>query len=1323
MPSVSSACNTWPAILQRIGLSATIRPLDEAARFLGGCEWVTEPQNPRPDEAAARGGQLHAPWPVPRPVTVVDAHYRKEMDLRVLSPVADHRHLPGGSLWPSLIPHVADLVEEHRSTLIFCNSRRMAERTADRLNVEAAAREDGQPLALLQDGAARGVGIFAAGDGTLPHPIRAHHGSVSREARLEMEQALKARTSGAGGHLLAGAGHRYRCRELVIQLQAPKAWRAACSARAFRPRRQTSRRGSFHACRGPHRRRGRRGWHAEGRGGNHHHPRNALDVLAQQIVAMVSIETWHVDALYRLVRRAYPYRDLPRSVFDAVLEMLAGRYPTETNRALRPRLSWDRVSNTLAALPGSRAIAVSNGGTIPDSGTFATLLSDGKTRLGELDEEFVYETRVGDVFMLGSQVWRVIGITDDKVSVVPAPGVSPRMPFWKGEAPWRPYELGLRVGEFRRLVAERLRGLEGARRFSPETPDTWQTPAVAGILEWLRSTYALDENSARSVVSYVARQLHAAGAISTDRCIVVESFRDGLGDPRVVIHSPFGGRVNGPWSLAIRDALRERLGVTPEVQSNDDGILLRFPEMDADFPVDVAIRMPPVEASERILREIPHSAVFGARFRQNASRALLLPGARPGKRTPFWLQRLRARELLEAIRRFPDFPILIETYRDCLEDVMDLPHLEEVLRGIQEGRISVVSYTAVTPSPVAQGLLAQFMSLFLYEGDAPRAETQLHQLAMNRALLSSVLKDVALDQFLQPEAIDAMVRQLQRIEPGFRARTAEELAVLLEHLGDLTTAEIEARSHSDPVPWVNTLAGSGRIVSLEVPTASGHEPRWVCSHYASEYACAFALPGYAPADGKACNEARRAILTRALESWGPVTLEAIRTRYAFPSEWLAEALEQLAHEGNLVRGRFTHAAPPGEQFIARRNLEEAHRRTLVRLRREVRPVPRPVAGSWHAGNMRTRPPGCRAVMVCSRCSSNSAGCPWRVGPGSAISCRARGEYSPQDLEALFEGGEVIWVTSAQADPRRARVAFFFRGEGRVCLPALEESEELGPEARAIHDFLKSEGTALAAEIQSFLGLSAQATERGLTELATRGLATCDSLASLQYLLQAPQGSTTAAAPERRWQSSLESQLPRRAPGTVSWRSRRPSRADYQAAKRRVGRLREAGRSPSPDAGADQPVEHSRPRSPRRNAPHSKRACPAALGTSAGQSWTRKNGPGSGGIAAHLHLMEMRGEVRRRLFVEDAGSIRSARRGRAPARVPRRRSGARLSGGVECVRPGVCLWPGSTRGARLAPRRSSSVSANPIDLGGATAGASPSGSGSRGEGDHPPSGSG
>jgi len=1237
------------APIQRIGLSATIRPLEEAARFLGGCEWDPEPGSP--GEVVVKEGPLNAPWPTPRPVTVVDAHYRKELDLRVLSPVADHRHLPGGSLWPTLIPHVADLIEEHRSTLIFCNSRRMAERTADRLNVEAAAREEGQQLALLQDGAARGVGFFAAGDGTIPTPIRAHHGSVSREARLEMEQALKA---GELPALVATSslelGIDIGSVDLVIQLQAPEGVARGLqrAGRAGHRVGQTSKALIFPT-------------HAEdliaaaavaggmlkGEVETTTTPRNPLDVLAQQIVAMVSVETWNADALYHLVRRAYPYQDLSRPAFDAVLEMLAGRYPTDANRGLRPRLSWDRVNNTLAGLPGSRSIAIANGGTIPDTGTYTLLLGDGATRLGELDEEFVHETRVGDTFMLGSQVWRVVDITDDKVSVAPAPGVIPRMPFWRGEAPWRPYELGVRVGEFRRLVAERLRGLEGAWPSSPETPEIWKRPEIASVLEWLRASYALDENSARSVVSYVARQLRAAGAISSDRCIVVESFRDALGDPRVVIHSPFGGRVNGPWSLVIRDALRERLGIIPEVQSNDDGILLRFPDADADFPVDAVVRMSPAEARERLLREIPHSAVFGARFRQNAARALLLPGARPGKRTPFWLQRLRARELLEAVLRFPEFPILIETFRDCLEDVMDLPHLEEVLRGIQEGRISVVSYSALAPSPIAQGLLAQFISIFMYEGDAPRAEAQLNQLAVNRALLSDVLKDVALDQFLRPEAIDTMVRQLQRIEPGYRARTAEELAVLLEHLGDLTPVEIEARSHSDPGPWVKALAASGRIVSLEVPTAAGSETRWVCAEYASEYARAFALPASPPADEEAVNEARRAILTRALESWGPVTLEAIRTRYAFPSEWLAEALEQLAHEGNLVRGRFTRAAPPGEQFIARRNLEEVHRRTLSLLRREVRPVPLPVYAEflarWQHAHPATRLRGREGLL---QVLQQLRGLPLaaQIWERDVLPARVDG-FSPRDLEALFEEGEVVWVASAQADPRRARVAFFARGEGRVCLPSIEESEELGTEARAIYDFLKSEGTAVAAEIQSLLGLTAQSVERGLTELATRGLVTCDSLAALRYLLEAPQGSITAAAPERRWQSSLESQLPRRTLGATSWRSRRPSRADYQAAKRRVAeRLRQA--EPLALAGRWGLINRlsilGRDLSPDERAARQARLLLQRWGVLSRAIVDAEEGPWEWeGIAAHLRLMEMRGEVRRGLFVDGMQGVQYA----------------------------------------------------------------------------------
>ena len=406
-----------------------------------------------------------------------------------------------------------------------------------------------------------------------------------------------------------------------------------------------------------------------------HTPRNPLDVLAQQIVAMVSVEDWQVDDLYRLVRQAYPYGDLGLRAYTAVLDMLSGRYPSLAHGELRARIVWDKVNQQLAALPGSRLMAMTSGGTIPDRGAFGAYLSDGKTKLGELDEEFVYETRVGDTFTLGSQVWRVLEVTDDKVIVGDAAGAVPRMPFWRGDFPWRPYELGERVGGFRRAVAERLQaaaaalGLEELRAVAAQR----DTPPVQELLAWLRQEYALDDNSAWIVVDYVAGQIDHAGAISSDRSVLVEVFDDAVGDPRMVIQSPFGGRVNGLWGIALASALRERTGVEVEVQSNDDGILFRFPAADADFPLDLVTGMTPAEARERILGELPNSAVFGAQFRQNAARALLLPGLGRGKRTPFWLQRLRAKDLLQVVRRFEDFPIVAETYRDCLQEVMDLP--------------------------------------------------------------------------------------------------------------------------------------------------------------------------------------------------------------------------------------------------------------------------------------------------------------------------------------------------------------------------------------------------------------------------------------------------------------------------------------------------------------------------------------------------------------------------------------------------------------------------------------------------------------------------
>jgi ATP-dependent Lhr-like helicase len=627
--------------VQRIGLSATIQPLDEVARFLGGNEYqisdgksqIGKSQNSEnKSEIADLRSQIAL---APRPVTVVDAGYEKGLDLRVETVVDDFRNLPGDSIWPAIVPRVLRLIRAHKTTLIFANNRRQAERTADRLNEQIAAEESGEASGLIEGGVVKGIGFMAAGTGTHARPIRAHHGSMAKEARLEMERELKAGALPAlVGTSSLELGIDIGSVDLVVQLQAPKSVAQGLQrvGRSGHLVGQTSK-GRFFPT------------HREDvmeaaaiAGGMlcrqvepTQTPRNPLDVLAQQIVAMVSVETWDVDELFNLVRFAYAYQDLTPRAFHTVLEMLAGRYPSQAHRELRARLAFDRVNNKLAALPGSRMLALTNGGTIPNTGSFSTYLPDGKTRLGELDEEFVYETRVGDTFMLGSQVWRVIDITDDKVMVSEAPGAVPRMPFWRGDYPWRPYELGVKVGQFRRTVTKRLEGLRTEMELDEfrDIRERREEPPVQRELAWLGEYYALDSRSAWQVLDYVAGQLDRTGAISSDRTVVVEVFDDALGDPRMVIQAPFGGRVNGPWGLALAGALRERTGVNVEVQTNDDGILLRFPDADAEFPLNIVSEMVPAEARERILSELPGSAVFGARFRQNAARALLLPGLSP----------------------------------------------------------------------------------------------------------------------------------------------------------------------------------------------------------------------------------------------------------------------------------------------------------------------------------------------------------------------------------------------------------------------------------------------------------------------------------------------------------------------------------------------------------------------------------------------------------------------------------------------------------------------------------------------------------------------
>jgi ATP-dependent Lhr-like helicase len=1229
--------------VQRLGLSATIRPLDEVARFLGGCEWRGE----------GEGRTLQ-----PRPVTIVDAGYKKPLDLQVVTVVEDFQDLPGDSIWPSIIPRVLQLVREHRTTLIFTNARRQAERTADRLNEQIAAEAEGRASGLIEGGVAKGVGMMAAGSGEHGSPIRVHHGSISKEARLDLERQLKAGELPAlVGTSSLELGIDIGSVDLIVQLQSPKSVAQGLQrvgrsghlvgqtsvGRIFPTHREDVIEAAAIA-----------GGMLRSEVEKTHTPRHPLDVLAQQIVAMVSVETRDVGALFDQVRCAYAYTGLTWRAYQTTLEMLAGRYPSQAYRELRARLAWDRVNHKLAALPGSRFLALTNGGTIPDTGSFGAYLSDGKTKLGQLDEEFVFETRIGDTLMLGSQVWRVIDLTDDRVVVAEAPGAIPRMPFWRGDVPWRPYELGARVGAFRRTVAERLvqlrqelgleqhRGIRRARKSAP----------VQALLAWLGAEYALDAFSAWHTVNYLAGQLDHTGTVSSDRTILVEVFEDALGDPRLVVHSPFGGRVNGPWGLALSGALRERTGLQVEVQTNDDGILLRLLDAEAEFPLDLVTDMGPAEARERILRELPDSAVFGARFRQNAQRALLMPGVRGGKRTPFWLQRLRARDLLQVVRRFDDFPIVAETYRDCLQDVLDLPHLEEVLGRIQRGEIQVAVVESMTPSPVAQSLLYDFINVHMYEWDDPKAERQLQMLAVNRDLLQDLLRDVALDELLRPEAIETVRGRLQHTAPNAQARTDEELAVLLQQMGDLSSTEIALRATVDPASWIARLSGEGRIVGLDIPTAHGGEHRWVATEYLEEYEAAFELAGATPAAES--DQARREILHRYLGQAGPVTVEAIRARYAFPEEWLQAELDSLIEARQLVHGQLT-PSPEGAgaalsapaEYVDRRTLEQIHRRTMGILRREVQPVPFTVyadfLAQWQHVPASERWTGDGALTQALQ-QLRAAPVVGRVWERDVLPLRLA-HYRPAELDALCEGGEVVWIGSGGTDPRRGRVQFLFRGEGNVYLdPAPEDLSDLDENARSVYSFLKSEGAVFYADICSATELEPAAAGAALVELVMAGLVTNDSLEAMRRIVR--EGSPQPR--ERKPLSSLEEQLSRRRErlGIRTRRlGRKPSRAQYEAAKRRV-RKRLEQQDTSRWVGRWSLVHRygvlGKPVPLADRVARQTRQLLARYGIVTRESLANEAGSWDWGlIYRQLQRLEMRGEVRRGYFVQGLPGLQYA----------------------------------------------------------------------------------
>jgi ATP-dependent Lhr-like helicase len=924
---------------QRIGLSATQRPMEEIGRFVSGA----------------------------REIELVDAGTAKELDLKVVMPLEDMREPEQTSIWPSIYPELLRLVQEHRSTILFVNNRRLAERLALRLN-ELAEKEI----------------------------ARAHHGSLAREQRIEIEELLKA---GEIPCLVATSslelGIDMGAVDLVLQVESPKSVArglqrigraghelgAVSKGRIFPKFRADLLESAVVA-----------GRMLEGAIEETVIPRNPLDVLAQQIVAIAADEEISVDDIHDVVRGAYPFADLSRTQLENVLDMLAGRYPSDEFAELRPRIVWDRTAGVIRGRQGARRLAVTNAGTIPDRGLFGVHLVDGGGRVGELDEEMVYEARAGQTFLLGASTWRIEEITRDRVLVSPAPGVPGAVPFWKGEGIGRPYELGEAIGRASRELVAQSEKLARAR---------------------LQKEHRLDEHAAQNLLTFLHEQAAATGAVPSDRTVVVERFRDEIGDWRLCILTPFGARVHAPWALALAARLRESLGL--EVQSiwSDDGIALHLPDADAPPPTDDIV-ISPDDIEDLVVQEVGQSALFGARFRENAARALLIPRRRPDQRTPLWQQRLKAQGLLQVARRYGSFPVILETYRECLQDVFDLPSLKRLLKGLRTREIDLVDVETASASPYSASLLFDYIATYMYEDDTPPAERRAQALSLDRDLLRELLGQEELRDLLDAGAVEEVKAQLRGA-----ARNADQLHDQLRLRGDLRAGDYDEG-------FAQTLLRERRGLLVRI----AGEERLIAAEDAGRYRDAVGVmpPGGLPEvflEGGA--ESLEQLVLRFARGRGPFTTAEASGRFGRELEPL---LRELERRELLVRGELRPGGTERE-WCDPDVLRRLRRASLAVLRKEVEPAEQASLGrflpNWHGIDRRAT---LREALV----PLQGLSLPVPLWESEVLPRRVPG-FNPGQLDQLCAAGEVVWV-GAGLD----RVAVYFR----------EDAAALGRPAAAPH---------------------------------------------------------------------------------------------------------------------------------------------------------------------------------------------------------------------------------------------------------------------------------
>lgn len=1071
---------------QRIGLSATVRPTEEVARFLGGTA----------------------------PVEVVAPAAEKKWDLQVVVPVEDMTALDAdnpedgrnGSIWPHVEERVVDLIEQHRSTIVFCNSRRLAERLTARLNEVAAERagvelEGGGPPAqmMAQSGQSEGAPDVIA---------RAHHGSVSKEQRAVIEDDLKrGRLPCVVATSSLELGIDMGAVDLVIQIESPPSVASALQrvGRAGHQVGETSRGVLFPKHRGDlvptavSVERMRSGGIESLR-----IPANPLDVLAQQVVAATAMDAWSSDDLFAVVRRSAPFTGLPRSAFDATLDLLAGRYPSDEFAELRPRIVWDRVSGELTGRPGAQRLAVTSGGTIPDRGLFGVFLvgaassagsARGGSRVGELDEEMVYESRVGDVFTLGTTSWRIEDITHDRVLVSPAPGQPGRLPFWTGDTQGRPAELGAAVGAFTREISGMKRSAAVARATS------------VGLDAW----------AADNLVSLVEEQRETTNVVPHDRQLVVERFRDELGDWRLVVHSPYGIPVHAPWALAINARLRERYGVDAQAMAADDGIVLRIPETDQDPPGADLLAFEPDEIEQLVTTEVGGSALFASRFRECAARALLLPRRDPGRRSPLWQQRQRSAQLLEVASRYPSFPIVLETVREVLQDVYDVPSLVTLLRRVGSREVALVDVTTTRPSPFAQSLLFGYVAAFMYEGDSPIAERRAAALSLDQGLLAELLGRAELRELLDPDVLAEVEAELQRLTDERRARDPEGVVDLLRLLGPLTGDELAARCSVEVAAALTSLQRARRVV----PVRMAGEDRWAVVEDVARLRDGLGVPvppGTPATFTEPVDDPLGDLVGRYARTHGPFTTAEAATRLGLGVAVVHQTLVRLAAQGRVLDGEFRPAGS-GSEWCDAEVLRRLRRRSLAKLRHEVEPVEPSTLGrflpAWQQVGGRLR--GLDGVVTVVE---QLAGCAVPASAWESLVLPSRvADYQPGMLDELTATGEVLWAGHGALPGSDGWVSLHLADAAPLTLPEPGDLE-IGDGHQQVLDALAGGGAYFFRQLSTQLGSTNDAElSSWLWDLVWAGRVGNDTLAPLRALTRAGRGAHRTRRPPPRVRSA------------------------------------------------------------------------------------------------------------------------------------------------------------------------------------------------------------